>query len=73
MVKDQYFVEFKYYNNETADAVIIPRGKAESKGYYDGYSKRFKDYDLYVDGFKNYAEALKNKVEALAYCNKGAA
>ena len=73
MVKNQYFIEFRYYNDGTADAVIMTKGKAESKGYHDGYSKRFNKYDLYIDGFKTYAEALKNKVEALDYCNKGVA
>jgi len=73
MVKNEYFVEFKYFNDGTAAATIMAKDKAEYKGYKDGYIKQFKGYDLYVDGFKTYSEALKNKVEALNYCNKGVA
>ena len=73
MPKNEYFIEFMYFNDGTVTAIIMPRGKAEGKGYYDRYSKRFNGYDLYVDGFKTYAEALKNKVESLNYSNKGVA
>lgn len=53
---NKFYVEQKYFDNGGIRTSIIDVKNA-SKDYYDGLSKEFEDYDLYVDGFETLRQA----------------
>lgn len=60
-----WFVVQKYYVSGNVKANILTEKRARKKGYYDGYRKKTKAYDLYVDELPTREWAKEERNEAL--------